>query len=65
VGYTIYHNDNWLFVNEKIEDLFDYQDKDNIKKIKIGEYVVLVDGLKLLVKNKMTQRLLLVQLVDA
>ena len=65
MGYTIYHNDNWLFVNEKIEDLFDYQDKDNIKKIKIGEYVVLVDGLKLLVKNKMTQRLLLVQLVDA
>lgn len=64
VGYCIFHNNEWLFVNEKVQNLYDYSDSENIKEIKIGESVVLKNDVKLLVKNGLSSRLLLIQLVD-
>jgi serine/threonine protein kinase len=64
VGYCIYHNNNWLLVNEKMEELYNYSDPNNIQKIEIGKSVALIDGLQLVVKYKGSTRLLLVQLVE-
>ena len=63
VGYCIYHNNEWLLVNEKIEELYDYSDPSNKKQIPKGKAVALVEGLQLVVKYNNSARLLLVQLV--
>ena len=63
VAYTIYHNNSWILVNEKIEDLADYTDNQNIRQIPIGGDIRLTEGLKLIVNNKTSRRLLLVQVV--
>lgn len=63
VAYCIFHNNKWLFVNEKINDLLDYTDSNNIKKIDKGDYIVLEENTKILVKQYNSARLMLVQLV--
>ncbi len=63
VGYCIHHKDNWLFVNQTLDNIVDYTDQNNTKKINKGESVKLIDGLKLLVKYGTARRLLLIQLV--
>jgi serine/threonine protein kinase len=63
VGYCIYYNQDWLFVNEKLTELFNYTNSNDIRQIHIGESVKLKDGVKLLVKHGTSKRLLLVQLV--
>ena len=63
VGYCIFHDNHWLFVNEKLTQLFDATEAEEKKKIAIGDAVELKDGLKLLVKYNSSARLLLVQLV--
>ncbi|MFK5975994.1 MAG: hypothetical protein QM493_05765 [Sulfurovum sp.] len=63
VGYTIYHQNSWILVNEKIEDLADYTDSKNIKPVPIGGHIKLIEGLKLIVNNGTSRRLLLVQVV--
>ena len=62
IGYCIFHNKHWLFVNEKLTQLFDYSNQEDIKSIKIGDSIELKEGTKLLVKNENSSRLLLVQL---
>ena len=63
VGYCIFHNKQWLFVNEKLNNMFDYTDQNNVKKIEKGQSIALVDDVKILVKNGRSSRLLLVQMV--
>lgn len=64
VGYCIFHDKQWLLVNEKLNEMFDYTDKNNVKQIKKGQFIALVDGVKILVKNgRSSSRLLLVQMV--
>jgi serine/threonine protein kinase len=63
VGYCIYHNNNWLFINERLEHMFDHTTPNHIRQIKIGDAVKLTDGVQLVVKEASSKRLLLVQLV--
>jgi len=63
VGYTIYHQDSWILVNEKIESLVDYTNSQEPKHIPIGGHIKLTDGLKLIVDNGSSKRLLLLQMV--
>jgi len=62
VGYCIFHSNKWLFVNEKLDNIFDYTDQNNVIKIEKGQSVTLVDGVQILVKNGNSSRLLLVQM---
>jgi len=64
IGYCIFHEGNWLFVNEKLDNLVDYTDEKNTKKVAIGEYITLVEGTKMVVTHQNSKRLLLVQLVE-
>jgi len=61
VGYCIFYNDKWLFVNEKLDTLYDHTDTKNIKKIEKGNSVILEDGVKIIVKNSNAMRLWLIQ----
>ncbi len=62
VGYFIYHNENWLLVNENIPELYDNINK---KSVPPGKTVLLKEGLQLLFSKKEGGRLALVQMVDA
>jgi hypothetical protein len=61
VGYFIFHDNQWLLVNERMPSLFNL--KDN-KEIAIGEAVPLLEGTQLLfAKEQEEGRLAVVQLV--
>lgn len=59
VGYFIFHNNEWLLVNENLPDLTNVDTKENIP---IGGKVALTQDLKLLLSNEIGGRLVLVQL---
>ena len=61
IGYFIYHNDQWLLVNEGMPDLYDNVEKKNIP---IGEAAVLTDGAQYLLSKEEGGRLVSVQLVE-
>jgi len=63
IGYCIFHKGQWIFVNERLNDMYDYTDNNNVKKIEKNQSIVLNDGVKILVKSGRSSRLLLVQLV--
>ncbi|MBE7648261.1 helix-hairpin-helix domain-containing protein [Tenacibaculum finnmarkense] len=54
VGYFVFHNKQWLFINESLKGL---KDVTNNNKIGIGESVVLQDGNKLLLSEDNSGRL--------
>jgi len=64
VGYCIFYQNEWIFVNEKIDNMFDYTDSNNITKIEKGSYIILKDNVKILIKNRNSSRLFLVQMVE-
>ena len=53
LGYFVFHNNQWLLVNESLKDL---KDVTNDKKIPIGQMVELKDGNKLLLSEENSGR---------
>ena len=55
----------WVLINRKLNNMWDYTDADNKKQIKIGEFVELKEGTKILLDKNVEQggRLVIVQLV--
>jgi hypothetical protein len=60
VGYFVFHNNKWLLVNQRLDDL---EDKTEGKKISINQAVELTDGKQILLSKKDDGRLVVVQLV--
>ncbi|GHV25085.1 kinase [Bacteroidia bacterium] len=60
VGYFVFHQNKWLFVNQRLNDL---EDKTEGKKIPIGQSVELSDGKQILLSKEDGGRLIIVQLV--
>lgn len=62
VGYFVFHNNKWLLVNQRLNDL---EDKTNGKKIPLNEAVELTDGKQILLSKEEGGRLMIVQLVNS
>ena len=62
VGYFIFHNNNWLLVNERMPDLVDLTQK---QPIPVGCRIVLKENSRILFSKENGGRVALVQLVDA
>jgi serine/threonine protein kinase len=60
VGYFAFHNNKWLLINQRLNDL---EDKTEGKKIAINEAVELTDGKQILLSKEEGGRLIIVQLV--
>jgi serine/threonine protein kinase len=61
VGYFVFHNNKWLLVNQKLNDL---EDKTENKKIPVNQAVELTDGKQILLSKEDGGRLIIVQLVN-
>ncbi len=61
VGYFVFHNREWLLVNEGMPDLTDVGNKTPIP---VGGKVALVDGMQLLMSKQAGGRLVVVQMVN-
>ena len=61
VGDFHFHNGKWILINRKLSSLYD---KDEDKKIEIGQYVELTEGKKILLSTEDGGRLIIVQLVN-
>lgn len=61
VGDFHFHNGKWILVNRRLTSMYD---KDNDKKIGIGEAVELSEGKKILLSTEDGGRLIIVQLVN-
>ncbi|MDR2962833.1 MAG: kinase [Bacteroidales bacterium] len=61
VGYFVFHNNKWLFVNQTLTDL---EDKTENRKIPIGQAVELTDGKQILLSKEEGGRLIVVQLAN-
>jgi serine/threonine protein kinase len=60
VGYFVFHNNKWLLINQRLNDL---EDKTEGKKISIGQAIELSDGKQILLSKEEGGRLIIVQLV--
>ncbi len=60
VGYFVFHQNKWLFINQRLNDL---EDKSENKKIPIGQAIELTDGKQILLSKEEGGRLIIVQLV--
>jgi serine/threonine protein kinase len=60
IGYFVFHNNKWLLVNQRLNDL---EDKTEGKKIPITQAVELTDGKQILLSKEDGGRLIIVQLV--
>lgn len=61
VGYFVFHNDEWLFVNERLPSM---KDLTNQVDVPIGGKVALKDGGQLLFGKELGGRLAVVQMVE-
>ncbi|WP_291151761.1 helix-hairpin-helix domain-containing protein [Flavobacterium sp. UBA7680] len=61
VGYFTFHNNKWVFVNQKLTSLVD---KSEDKEIAIGEMVELTDGKKLLLSKEDGGRVVVVTMAN-
>jgi serine/threonine protein kinase len=61
VGYFIFHQNKWLLVNQRLNDL---EDKTEDKKIPLRQAVELTDGKKILLSKEEGGRLIIVQLIN-
>jgi len=61
VGDFHFHNGKWILINRRLPDMWD---KDADRQIKIGEYVELTEGKKILLGKNEGDRLIIVQLVN-
>ncbi len=62
VAYFIFHNNNWLLINEQLPELIDLS---NNKPVPIGGRIILKNDSRILFSKKSGGRLALVQLVNA
>ena len=60
VGYFVFHNNKWLLINQRLNDL---EDKTEGVKIPINQSVELTDGKQILLSKEFGGRLIIVQLV--
>ncbi|MDR1456133.1 MAG: kinase [Tannerella sp.] len=61
-GYFVFHNRQWLLINQRLPDL---EDKTEGKKIPVGHPVTLTDGKQILLSKEEGGRLLIVQIVSS
>jgi serine/threonine protein kinase len=61
VGYFTYHNDKWVFVNQKLTSLVD---KTDDKEIPIGSMVELTDGKKILLSKEDGGRVVVITMAN-
>ncbi|KAA6300151.1 MAG: hypothetical protein EZS26_003706 [Candidatus Ordinivivax streblomastigis] len=61
VGYFVYHNNQWLLINQRLKDL---EDKTDGKLIPIGQSVALTDGKQILLSKDEGGRLIIVQMAN-
>ena len=61
VGDFHFHNGKWILINRRLNSLYD---KDEDRKIEIGQYVELTEGKKILLSTEDGGRLIIVQLVN-
>ncbi|KAA6347273.1 hypothetical protein EZS27_005240 [termite gut metagenome] len=61
VGYFVYHNNQWLLINQRLKDL---EDKTDGKLIPIGQSVTLTNSKQLLLSKDEGGRLIIVQMVN-
>lgn len=61
VGYFTYHNDKWVFVNQKLTSLVD---KTEEKEIPIGTMVEITDGKKLLLSKEEGGRVVVITMAN-
>jgi hypothetical protein len=59
VGYFVYHNNQWLLINQRLKDL---EDKTDGKLISIGQSVTLTEGKQILLSKEEGGRLIIVQM---
>ncbi len=59
IGYFQFHNDKWYLVNERMDAMYDAKEKKNIK---IGEHIVLEEGVQILFSQETGGRLAVVQM---
>lgn len=62
VGYFVFHQNRWIFINQTLADL---QDLDSQRQVGINDYVELKNGVRLLLSKEKTGRLAYVSLVEA
>ena len=62
VGYFLFHNNKWLFVNQRLNDLEDRT--QGSQKIPIGAPVELTEGKQILLSKEEGGRLIIVQMVN-
>lgn len=62
VGYFVFHQNRWLFINQTLTGL---KDLTNQRQIGLGDYVELKNGAQLLLSSEKTGRLVHVSLVEA
>lgn len=60
-GYFVFHNNKWILINQRLNDL---EDKTENKKIAIGDLVELTDGKQILLSKEEGGRLIIVQLAN-
>jgi serine/threonine protein kinase len=60
VGYFVFHQNKWLLINQRLNDL---EDKTENKKIAVNQAVELTDGKQILLSKEEGGRLIIVQLV--
>jgi serine/threonine protein kinase len=60
VGYFVFHNNKWLLINQRLNDL---EDKTEQKSIPTGQAVELSDGKQILLSKEEGGRMIIVQLV--
>lgn len=59
-----FHNGEWILINRRMDSLYEILSDGTKKQIKIGDFVTLTDGKKILLSDKDGGRLVVVQLVN-
>ena len=59
-----FHNNQWILINRRLDDMYEILSDGSKKSIGIGDYVPLTEGRKILLSTKEGGRLVIVQLVN-
>lgn len=62
VGDFHFHNGKWILINRRLQDMYDVTEQPK-KQIKVGEFVELTEGRKILLSSQDGGRLIVVQMV--
>lgn len=64
VGDFHFHNGQWILINRRLPSMYEILDDGTKKQIKVGEFVPLTEGRKILLSTENGGRLVIVQLVN-